>query len=160
MLQAQSLLNTSKLRLSLLPDAPRLLDSIRVISEVQNTLKCYSSSIAFQPDLEAPGSRSSLPTAVHGIHSKQSEEWENAYLEVLTTQNLEQLRELLARSNPDIIMPLHDAGVGSGETIITHSDSDAFTISHAGFLSQTIILTLVHRVSPFDPFPHAAGPYR
>lgn len=54
----------------------------------------------------------------------QSEEWDDTYLAVLGTQDARQLRELLARSNPEIIMPT----TGSGP------------------LSQAVVLTLVHRV--------------
>ncbi|THH32998.1 hypothetical protein EUX98_g1193 [Antrodiella citrinella] len=55
----------------------------------------------------------------------QSEEWDDTYLAVLGSQDSRQLRELLARSNPDLIMPL-----GGG-----------------GPLSQAVVLTLVHRLS-------------
>jgi hypothetical protein len=44
---------------------------------------------------------------------------------VLGTQEARQLRELLARSNPEIVMPLNGPGP----------------------LSQAVILTLLHRVS-------------
>lgn len=56
--------------------------------------------------------------------SGQSEEWDDAYLSVLGSQDPRQLRELLARSNPDIVMPVN------GPTP----------------LSQAVVLTLVHRV--------------
>lgn len=59
----------------------------------------------------------------------QSEEWDDTYLAVLGTQDTRQLRELLARSNPEVIMPL-----GGG-----------------GPLSQAVVLTLVHRVSLYVP---------
>lgn len=58
--------------------------------------------------------------------SQKAEEWDDTYLAVLGTQDLKQLRELLARSNPEIIMPSNGPGP----------------------LSQAVILTLVHRVSP------------
>lgn len=54
----------------------------------------------------------------------QSEEWDDTYLAVLGSQDSRQLRELLARSNPDVVMPLNGAGP----------------------LSQAVVLTLVHRV--------------
>ncbi|KAI0340485.1 hypothetical protein BDW22DRAFT_1485930 [Trametopsis cervina] len=56
---------------------------------------------------------------------QQSEEWDDTYLAVLGSQDTRQLRELLARSNPDSIMPL-----GGG-----------------GPLSQAVVLTLVHRLA-------------
>lgn len=54
----------------------------------------------------------------------QNEEWDDTYLAVLGSQDSRQLRELLARSNPDAIMPMK----GNGP------------------LSQAVVLTLVHRV--------------
>lgn len=54
-----------------------------------------------------------------------SEEWDDTYLAVLGTQDPRQLRELLSRSNPEVIMPLNGPGP----------------------LSQAVILTLLHRVS-------------
>jgi hypothetical protein len=53
--------------------------------------------------------------------------WDDTYLAVLGTQDTRQLRELLSRSNPEVIMPL------KGQPP----------------LSQAVILTLVHRVRPF-----------
>jgi WD40 repeat protein len=55
----------------------------------------------------------------------QSEEWDDTYLAVLGTQDPRQLRELLSRSNPEVIMPL----------------------SGPGPLSQAVILTLLHRLA-------------
>ena len=61
--------------------------------------------------------------------SGQPEEWDDTYLAVLGSQDTRQLRELLARSNPDIVMPLNAPSP----------------------LSQAVMLTLVHRVrgAPF-----------
>lgn len=56
------------------------------------------------------------------------EEMDDTFLAVLGTQDMKQLRELLARSTPDVIMPT----------------------SGTGPLSQAVILTLVHRVSLFQ----------
>ncbi|KAF9239664.1 hypothetical protein BU15DRAFT_87964 [Melanogaster broomeanus] len=55
----------------------------------------------------------------------QAEEWDDTYLSVLGTQDPKQLRELLARSNPEIVMPLNGPGP----------------------LSQAVILTLLHRLA-------------
>ncbi|EIW85394.1 hypothetical protein CONPUDRAFT_118217 [Coniophora puteana RWD-64-598 SS2] len=55
----------------------------------------------------------------------QSEDWDDTFLHVLGSQDSKQLREVLARSNPEIIMPMN--GVGP--------------------LSQAVILTLVHRLA-------------
>jgi hypothetical protein len=51
--------------------------------------------------------------------------WDDTYLNVLGTQDLRQLRELMARSNPEVVMPL------KGQSP----------------LSQAVILTLVHRLA-------------
>jgi len=53
------------------------------------------------------------------------EEMDDTFLAVLGTQDMKQLRELLARSTPDVIMPT----------------------SGSGPLSQAVILTLVHRLA-------------
>lgn len=58
------------------------------------------------------------------------EEMDDTFLAVLGTQDMKQLRELLARSTPDVIMPT----------------------SGTGPLSQAVILTLVHRVSHLCSF--------
>lgn len=55
----------------------------------------------------------------------KTEEWDDTYLAVLGTQDLKQLRELLARSSPEVIMPTNGPGP----------------------LSQAVILTLVHRLA-------------
>lgn len=55
----------------------------------------------------------------------QTEEWDDTYLAVLGTQDIRQLRELLAQSNPDVVMPSNGPSP----------------------LSQAVVLTLVHRVS-------------
>jgi len=55
----------------------------------------------------------------------RTEEWDDTYLAVLGMQDLKQLRELLARSNPEVIMPSNGPGP----------------------LSQAVILTLVHRLA-------------
>jgi len=54
-----------------------------------------------------------------------TEEWDESYLAVLGTQDLRQLRELLGRSNPEVVMPLNSTPP----------------------LSQAVILTLVHRLA-------------
>jgi len=54
----------------------------------------------------------------------KTEDWDETYLAVLGTQDARQLRELLSRSNPEIVMPLNAPGP----------------------LSQAVILTLLHRV--------------
>ena len=56
--------------------------------------------------------------------SSKTEDWEEVFMSVLGGQDLRQLRELLARSNPEVILP------SSGK----------------GPLSQAVVLTLVHRV--------------
>ncbi|KAI6150997.1 hypothetical protein BKA82DRAFT_4465527 [Pisolithus tinctorius] len=60
--------------------------------------------IAPPPPPPAPASQHSPPT------QPQREEWDDTYLSVLSTQDPKQLRELLARSNPEIVMPLNGPG--------------------------------------------------
>jgi hypothetical protein len=73
--------------------------------------------------LPAPQRQASPPVGL-------SEEWDNIYLAVLSTQDPRQLRELLSRSNPEVVLPLNGAGP----------------------LSQVAVLTLLHRVSSRIPF--------
>lgn len=53
------------------------------------------------------------------------EQWDEIYLGVLHSQDASKLRDLLMRTNPDLIMPLNGTSL----------------------VSQAVILTLVHRVS-------------
>ncbi len=80
----------------------------------------------FPSGIPAPqASHPALPPPTQQTPPAPSEEaWDDTYLAVLGTQDLRQLRELLARSNPEVIMPL------KGQSP----------------LSQAVILTLVHRV--------------
>ncbi|KAI6019658.1 hypothetical protein F5J12DRAFT_889955 [Pisolithus orientalis] len=78
-----------------------------------------SHPIAPPPPPPAPASQRSPPT------QPQREEWDDTYLSVLSTQDPKQLRELLARSNPEIVMPLNGPGP----------------------LSQAVILTLLRRLA-------------
>ena len=69
--------------------------------------------------------------------TSKTEDWEEIFMSVLGGQDMRQLRELLARSNPEVILP------SSGK----------------GPLSQAVVLTLIHRVSLsyfVDPFPNSA----
>jgi hypothetical protein len=79
----------------------------------------------FPSGIPAPqASHPALPPPTQHTPPAPSEEWDDTYLAVLGTQDTRQLRELLARSNPEVVMPLK----GSPP------------------LSQAVILTLVHRV--------------
>jgi hypothetical protein len=70
-----------------------------------------------------------LPSMTGGSGSEmKTENWDETYVEVLGTQDPRQLRELLARSNPEVIMPLNAHGP----------------------LSQAVVLTLIHRVCSFS----------
>ncbi|TDL27270.1 hypothetical protein BD410DRAFT_713619 [Rickenella mellea] len=75
------------------------------------------------------GSQAQMPPPPPAVPQQKptqpSEEWDDTYLAVLGTQDLKQLRELLSRSNAEVIMPS----------------------SGAGPLSQAVILTLVHRLA-------------
>jgi hypothetical protein len=81
----------------------------------------------FNANIAAP--QASHPAAPPPVQSHTppgpTEEWDESYLAVLGTQELRQLRELLARSNPDVVMPLNSTPP----------------------LSQAVILTLVHRLA-------------
>jgi hypothetical protein len=81
----------------------------------------------FPSGIPAPqASHPALPPPTQQTPPAPSEEmWDDTYLNVLGTQDLRQLRELMARSNPEVVMPL------KGQSP----------------LSQAVILTLVHRVS-------------
>jgi hypothetical protein len=80
----------------------------------------------FPSGIPAPqASHPTLPPPTQQTPPAPSEEWDDTYLAVLGTQDTRQLRELLARSNPEVIMPLK----GSPP------------------LSQAVILTLVHRLA-------------
>jgi hypothetical protein len=60
---------------------------------------------------------------------QRSEDWDDTFLGVLSTQDHGKLRELLARCNPEVIMP----SSGNGQSP----------------LSQAVVLTLIHRVSNY-----------
>ncbi|KZT11432.1 uncharacterized protein LAESUDRAFT_740929 [Laetiporus sulphureus 93-53] len=85
----------------------------------------------FAPNIAAP--QASHPAAPPPLPPQQmmrsspaqTEEWDDTYVAVLGTQDFRQLRELLARSNPDVVLPLNGPGP----------------------LSQAVVLTLVHRLS-------------
>ena len=76
-----------------------------------------------------PASYPALPPPTHQTPPALSQElWDDtnlSYLAMLRTQDHPQLWELLARTTPEVVMPL------MGQSL----------------LSQTVILTLVHRVS-------------
>ena len=80
----------------------------------------------FPSGIPAPQpSHPALPPPTQQTPPAPSEErWDDTYLNVLGTQDTRQLRELLGRSSPEVIMPL------KGQSP----------------LSQAVILTLVHRV--------------
>ncbi|THG95333.1 hypothetical protein EW026_g6298 [Hermanssonia centrifuga] len=87
----------------------------------------------FGPNIAAP--QASHPAAPPPVPTQAShartppmappEEWDDTYLAVLGSQDTRQLRELLARSNPEVVMPMQ---------------------GHCP-LSQAVVLTLVHRLS-------------
>jgi hypothetical protein len=77
----------------------------------------------FPPSIAAP--QASAPAQPPAIPQPPAEQWDDTYLHVLGTQDRGQLRDLLARSNPEVVMPANGQGP----------------------LSQAVILTLLHRVS-------------
>jgi len=77
------------------------------------------------PQATPPGNASNVNVNIPPPSSK-SEEWEEVFMTVLGgNQDLRQLKELLARSNPEAILPANGKGP----------------------LSQAVVLTLLHRVS-------------
>ena len=76
------------------------------------------------PQASHPAAPPPVPTQTLIRTPPPQEEWDDTYLAVLAAQDSRQLRELLARTNPDLVMPL----------------------SGNGPLSQAVVLTLVHRV--------------
>ena len=97
----------------------------------QQTLPAPQSAPWFTTNIAAPQASHPVapPPAPQAINRTppltQNEEWDDKYLAVLGSQDTRQLRELLARSNPEVVMPT----TGSGP------------------LSQAVVLTLVHRLS-------------
>lgn len=77
-------------------------------------------SMANQPTPPSTATQAAnLPTS-----SSKSEEWEEIFMTILASQDMRQLQELLARSNPEVILPSNGKAP----------------------LSQAVILTLVHKV--------------
>jgi len=64
------------------------------------------------------------PAAAAAPLLSKADQWDELYLGVLTSQDVGKLRDLLARTNPEIVLPLNSAPL----------------------VSQAVILTLVHRV--------------
>ncbi|QRW17722.1 inactive protein kinase [Rhizoctonia solani] len=67
------------------------------------------------------------PQSQQQPQQQRSEDWDDTFLGVLSTQDHGKLRELLARCNPEVIMP----SSGNGQSP----------------LSQAVVLTLIHRLS-------------
>ena len=78
------------------------------------------------PNIAAPQASHPIapppPLASQCSPPAQSEERDDTYLAVLGTQDPKQLRELLARSNPEIVMPLNAPGPLSQAVILTLLD--------------------------------------
>jgi hypothetical protein len=97
----------------------------------------YSSSLPsshnqlLQQQLPPPPPPAPVTQQQHAAVSNEGhkEDWDETYLGVLATQDPRQLRELLARSIPETVMPLN----GNGP------------------LSQAVVLTLIHRVRLWFP---------
>jgi hypothetical protein len=77
----------------------------------------------FPPSIAAP--QASAPAQPPAIPQPPAEQWDDTYLHVLGTQDRGQLRDLLARSNPEVVMPANGQGP----------------------LSQAVVLTLLHRLA-------------
>lgn len=73
----------------------------------------------------APPQPPPLPLSSQRTPPAQLDAWDDTYMAVLGTQDPKQLRELLARSTPEVVMPL----------------------DRKGPLSMAVILSILHRVS-------------
>ncbi|KAK7440206.1 hypothetical protein VKT23_017148 [Stygiomarasmius scandens] len=77
------------------------------------------------PQASHPATIPQAPPQTDRSPPVKSDQWDEIYLSVLHTQDISKLRELLARTNPELIMPVN------GQPLV----------------SQAVILTLVHRLS-------------
>src|ERR1700722_11916878 len=89
----------------------------------------YTPPTIAAPQASHPAAPPPPPPQIQRTPPVQQEDWDETYLAVLGTQDPRQLRDLLVRSNPEVIMPMNGPGP----------------------LSKAVILTLLHRVR-FDCF--------
>lgn len=81
---------------------------------------------ASQDEKTPPPPKSTTSGGTSGTSAPTStDDWDTVYLDVLTSQDVNRLRSLLSRTNPEIVLPLN------GPPLV----------------SQAVILTLVHRLS-------------
>jgi hypothetical protein len=91
-----------------------------------------------------------------------NEEWDDTYLAVLGTQDPQQLRELLARSNPEVVMPLTGNGPLSQAVVLTLVHRLSATISETSPADETFKVSLwwlLRAASTLNPTHHMISPY-
>jgi hypothetical protein len=129
--QIQSSLNQAHHRQQNAPQAsqttPTYTHNLGTFQQPPQPPSWYSAGIA-APQASHPATLPQPPPSQP--HSERTppikpEQWDEIYLGVLHTQDAAKLRDLLSRTNPELIMPLN------GPSLV----------------SQAVILTLVHRVS-------------
>ena len=94
------------------------------------------------------------PTFQSHTHPALSEDWDESYLTVLSANNWRQLRELLARSNPEVVMPLSSTPPLSQVVILTLVWRLAVTIREAPSVDrglESTLLWLRRAASVLDP---------
>lgn len=95
-------------------------------SHIQQQQQWYGAIAAPQPSVPTtlPQAPAVAPPQERTPPMK-SDQWDESYLSVLHAQDPSKLRDLLARTNPDLVLPLNGTPL----------------------VSQAVILTLIHRVS-------------
>ncbi len=97
-------------------------------SHLQQQQQWYGSIAAPQPSVPIPTTLPQAPAVAppqERTPPMKSDQWDESYLSVLHAQDPSKLRDLLARTNPDLVLPLNGTPL----------------------VSQAVILTLIHRVS-------------
>ena len=136
----QQTLNSAKQQLMIFPGDPRMPDAARTITGVQEILSGRSPS----------------------THPAQMEEWDDSYLAVLGTQDLGQLRGLLTRSDPEVVMPLNATPPLSQAVILTLIHRLAVAVGEAPSVDGTFPSTLwwlQRAASTLDPSDRLISPY-
>src|SRR5262245_18961518 len=108
------------------PNAPAVNQGQPSFNQNQGSFQTPAAGSWFASGIAAPQATAPAqpPPIAQRSPPAQTEEWDDTYLGVLGTQDFRQLRELLARSSPEVVMPSNGPGP----------------------LSQAVVLTLLHRV--------------
>ncbi|KAJ1307317.1 hypothetical protein OPQ81_001424 [Rhizoctonia solani] len=97
------------------------------LSNISQQQQSYNQWMQPQPQQQAQQQAQPQPQQQQQQQPQRGEDWDDTFLGVLSTQDHGKLRELLARCNPEVIMP----SSGNGQSP----------------LSQAVVLTLIHRLS-------------